>query len=38
MKIDSQLDQFHTFESKLYPKRATKKAKSTKGYYAKRES
>ena len=36
MKIDSQLDQFHTFESKLYPKRATKKAKSTKGYYAKR--
>ena len=36
MKIDSQLDDFHTFESKLYPKRATKKAKSTKGYYAKR--
>lgn len=36
MKIDSQLDAFHTFESKLYPKRATKKAKSTKGYYAKR--
>jgi len=36
MKIDSQLDEFHTFESKLYPKRATKKAKSTKGYYAKR--
>ena len=36
MKIDSQLDEFHTFKSSLYPKRATKKAKSTKGYYAKR--
>lgn len=36
MKIDSQLDDFHTFESKLYPKRATKKVKNTKGYYAKR--
>lgn len=36
MKIDSQLDDFHTFKSSLYPKRATKKAKSTKGYYAKR--
>ena len=36
MKIDSQLDQLHTFNHKLYPKRATKKAKSTKGYYAKK--
>ena len=36
MKIDSQLDAFHTFNSKKYPKRATKKAKNTKGYYAKR--
>lgn len=36
MKIDSQLDAYHTFKSKLYPKRAKKKAKSTKGYYAKR--
>ena len=36
MKIDSQLDQLHTFDHKLYPKRSTKKVKSTKGYYAKR--
>lgn len=36
MKIDSQLDQLHTFDHKLYPKRSTKKVKNTKGYYAKR--
>ena len=36
MRTDAQLDDYHTFNSKRYPKRAKKKIKNTKGYYAKR--